>query len=132
MTVGIYIGLVLIIQTMAIADIDLSPTVQEWVDITLARSGESWDEGAGMIGNSKRHGTRGTMFYALGLLQRGREEDRERALKPFDRCANSNMSPPVQITTVHSAAMIRNTSPWGKALSGKTTIPTGVSLSDSA
>lgn len=79
MTVGICIGLVLIIQTVTIADADLSPTVQEWVDITLSRQGETWDEAAGMIGSSKGNSTRGTMFYALGLLQRGREEDAERA-----------------------------------------------------
>ncbi len=79
MTVGICIGLVLIIQTVTIADADLSPTVKEWVDITLSRQGETWDEATGMIGSSKGNSTRGTMFYALGLLQRGREEDTERA-----------------------------------------------------
>ena len=81
MTCRIGIGLVLVFPVMAIAHADLSPTVQEWVDIVLTRSGESWNEAAGMVGNSKGHGTRSTMFYALGLLQRGREEDRERALK---------------------------------------------------
>ena len=66
---------------MTIAHADLSPTVQEWVDITLSRFGETWNEEAGMIGGRGAHGTRGTMFYALGLLQRGHEEDRDRALK---------------------------------------------------
>lgn len=65
------IGLALIFQTVAIADTDLSSTVQEWVDITLSRHGEGWDEAAGMIGSQKGHGTRGTMFYASGLLQQG-------------------------------------------------------------
>lgn len=81
MTRRICISLALILQTMTIAHAELSPTVREWVDITLSRFGETWQEEAGMIGGRGVHGTRGTMFYGLGLLQRGREEDRERALK---------------------------------------------------
>ena len=81
MNIKTFIPLILILQSTAIASADLSPTVQEWVDITLSRFGEAWDEEAGMLGNSNGHGTRGTMFHALGLLQRGREEDRERACK---------------------------------------------------
>lgn len=81
MAVRTCIGLILIVQIVTVAAAGLSPTVQEWVDITLLRHSEAWDEEAGMIGNSKGHGTRGTMFYALGLLQRGREEDAGRACK---------------------------------------------------
>lgn len=72
MTCRIGMVLALIFLSMTIPHADLSPTVQEWVDITLSRFGETWSEEAGMIGGGGAHGTRGTMFYALGLLQRGR------------------------------------------------------------
>lgn len=74
-------GLVLAFQAAVMAEANLSPTVREWVDITLSNFSQGWGEAAGMIGDSRGHETRGAMFYALGLLQRGREEDRERACK---------------------------------------------------
>lgn len=68
-------------QTLMAAEVELSPKIQEWADITLSRFGDVWDEEVDMLGNSRSHSTRGTMFYALGLLQRGHENDRERACR---------------------------------------------------
>lgn len=94
MVVKTCIGLVLILTTMGIAHADVSPAVQKWVDIVLVRSGETWDEEAGMLGNSKGHSTRGTMFYALGLLQRGHEEDGERACNAIRSVCNQQYVAP--------------------------------------
>lgn len=81
MILKIVIGITCVLQTTMAVSAELSPTAQEWVDITLSRFGEGWDEDAGMLGNSRGHGTRSTMFHALGLLQRGKEADQERACK---------------------------------------------------
>jgi hypothetical protein len=75
------IGIVLVLQVVAAADAGVSPTVKDWVDITLSHFDEVWDDETDMVSDSRGHGTRKTMFYALGLLQRGQEEDRDRACR---------------------------------------------------